>query len=211
LSVLVVQTGIGPACARRALEWVLSRPAFGGVAYRPRLIVSAGFSGALADGYRVGDLVVAHEVSSATGQCWPATWPGKLDGVWQPPLRRGRIVTASHLVATTEEKTALGKQTGAVAVDMECAAIAELCTRHGVPFGCVRVISDDVATAVSPGLARVLSAGRVSLGRLGLALVRSPRMVGELWRLSRQTRLAAHQLSLALGELLSGTPAEKEP
>ena len=44
-----------------------------------------------------------------------------------------------------------------------------------------------------------------ALAWLGLAVLRRPWMVGELWRLAGATRHAARQLSLALGEVLTLT------
>ena len=110
-----------------------------------------------------------------------------------------------HLVATAEEKQALGLRHAALAVDMEAATVAQFCQRHGVPFGSVRAISDDMRTTVSPQLATVLRAGRVSLPRILAALVRRPSLAPELMRFARQTRLAGQRLATALGELLTLT------
>jgi hypothetical protein len=88
---------------------------------------------------------------------------------------------------------------------MEGATVAQVCTAAGIPFGSVRVISDEARTALSPRLASLLSGGRVSVLRLLGLLARSPSSVGELWRLGRDTRHAAEQLGKALGELLTLT------
>jgi hypothetical protein len=109
------------------------------------------------------------------------------------------------MVTDPGEKRALGERYGAAAVDMETAAVARACGRAGVPFGCVRAISDDVDTPLSPRLAALLAGGRVSPLRLLGQVARAPGLVGELWRLARQTRLAARQLGRALGELLTLT------
>jgi adenosylhomocysteine nucleosidase len=206
LSVLVVETGIGPTRACKALEWLLSRPVLENVPYRPKVVLSAGFSGALQPGLAVGDIVLATEVIDTEGEHWPATWPGELPpGEWRPPIRRGRVLAASHLVGDPAQKQALGEKHEAVAVDMESATLARLCSKQGVPFGCVRVISDGMNTPLSPKLVSVLAGGRVAYGRLFWNVLKSPRLMGELWRLARQTRFAAEQLGRALGELLTLT------
>ena len=69
----------------------------------------------------------------------------------------------------------------------------------------MRAISDDMRTTLSPQLATVLRAGRVSLPRILAALVRRPGLVTEFVRLARQTHLAAERLGTALGELLTLT------
>jgi adenosylhomocysteine nucleosidase len=206
LTVLVLETGIGPGAAETAAKWLLNAPKLGEVPYRPRVVLSAGFAGALRPGVQVGDVLLATEVVDPGGQCWPATWPGVLpEGEWRPPLHRVRVLTTTDLVATAEDKRGLGERYQASAVDMESAVFARLCRQHGVPFGCVRAVSDEVETPLSPQLASLLSGGRVAPMRLLGAIVASPRLTGELWRLARSTRRAASQLGKALGELLTLT------
>ncbi len=206
LSVLVVETGIGPARAEAVLTWLLGAPKLGDVPYRPRVVLSAGFAGALQPGRAVGDVILATEVVDAAGTCWPATWPAEPPaGEWRPPLHRERLLTLDRLVGSPEEKEALGRQHQAAAVDMESAAVARLCQKHGVPFGCVRAVSDDLRMPLSPRLVSLLAGGRVSLPRVAAALATSPGLVGELWRLARHTRVAADNLGKALGELLTLT------
>jgi adenosylhomocysteine nucleosidase len=206
LTVLVLETGVGPAAVESALGWALGEPLFGGVPYRPRVVLSAGFSGALRPGLRVGDLVLATDVVDEKGNHWPATWPADLGpGDWRPPLHRGRLLGVPDLVADPVRKRGLGAQHQALGVDMETATVARLCGRAGVPFGCLRAISDDGDTALSPKLAGILHRGRVAPWRLAGTLLRRPAIVGELWRLARDTRRAARQLALGLGGLLTLT------
>jgi adenosylhomocysteine nucleosidase len=206
LTVLVLETGVGPDRARRASDWLLSAPVLENVPYRPKLIVAAGFCGALTEGRQVGDVVLATEVLDADGTSWPVTWPGELPaGEWHPPLHRERLLTVPRLAGTSQEKAALAARHGAAVVDMESAVLARACRERNVPFGCVRAVSDDCRTPLSPALVSVLGDGRVGPLRLLAAVGRSPRLVGEMWRLARQTRLAADRLSKALGELLTLT------
>lgn len=206
LTVLVVHCGIGAANMGRAVQWLLEAPKLDNLPYRPKLILSAGFAGALQDGFAVGDVILATEIVDAGGQSWPATWPQQpLSGAWQPPIHRGRLLTTSKLVATPEEKRALGKQHDAVGVDMESAALAKECHRAGIPFGSLRAISDDVHTGLSPQLVQMLSGDRVSPWRIFTTLLRSPGMVPELLRLAKKTRFAGERLGVALGELLTLT------
>jgi adenosylhomocysteine nucleosidase len=206
LPILALETGLGPDRAGAAVDWVLGSPLFGNLPYRPRVVLSAGFAGGLGADSRVGDIVLATEIVDSQANCWPTTWPERLPaGRWQPPLRRGRIVTVPALASTSDDKSALAERSGAVAVDMESAVLARRCQERGVPFGCVRAISDDVHTSLSPALAAVLSGSRVAPLRLLVALARSPGLIREARRLARDTRHAADRLSQALGELLTLT------
>jgi adenosylhomocysteine nucleosidase len=123
-------------------------------------------------------------------------------GALVPSLRVGdvvkspRILTVDHLVTDPAEKCRLGESHDAV--DMESAAVAQVCAENGVRFLAVRAVSDTVDTALSPELVRLLSGGNVSVRRAGVALVRKPRLLGEFLRLARDTKLAARCLADAL-------------
>src|SRR4051794_19545417 len=96
LSVLVVETGMGAERVTAALEWLLSRPKLGDVPYRPKVVIAAGFAGALQETFVVGDVLLATDVVDADGNAWPATWPGELPaGEWRPPLHRARLLTTA--------------------------------------------------------------------------------------------------------------------
>src|SRR5262245_6071991 len=99
LTVLVVETGVGPEKMGKALDWLLAEPKLDNLLYRPKLVLSAGFAGALQEGQNVGDLVLATEVEDEVGTRWPTTWPGELPpGPWEPALHRGQLLTASRLI-----------------------------------------------------------------------------------------------------------------
>jgi purine-nucleoside phosphorylase len=190
----------------KALTWLVRKPSLKGVPYLPRVVICAGYSGALTANLRVGDVILATQVISVDGKSWKTTWPTELPaGEWHPPLHRGTIVTCSHLVGKPAEKRALGEKYDALAVDMESAVVAHACRRQGVPFACVRVISDEVGTSLSPALLGLLSDSRVSPVRVVTSIARSPGIIGPLWQLAKASRLASRQLAKALGELLTLT------
>ena len=198
--VLVVETGVGQATVARVLDWLLAKPQLDGVPYEPRLIVFAGFAGALTDALHIADFIAAAEVVDEHGHSWRTTWP---------PQRRGRLLTVDLLTATPEEKRRRGVRHQADAVEMESAHFAARCTEAGVPFGCVRAISDEVTTELSPALVSLLSGGSASLWRVLKMLVRHPGMLPELLRLARDTKLASSRLGQTLVQLLA--PGQKFP
>lgn len=206
LSVLVIETGVGQANVGRALDWLLAGPKFDGVPYVPKLLLFAGFAGALTDGLHVGDIVLADEVMDEHGGRWPTTWPETLpEGRWTPPLQRGRILTVDRLIATPEDKLRLGESHQAVAVEMESAVFAARCTQAGRPFACVRAISDDIRLPISQAVMTLLEDGVVSPWHVLKLLIQKPLLLPELLRLARDTKRASAQLALALGELLTLT------
>jgi len=203
LTVLMLETGLGAAAMETALRWCLNTPRFDTAPYRPRFVLSAGFSGALQPGQRVGDLILATEVVDQQGNCWPTYCP---DYLAAEVHSRGRLLTVTELAGDPRTKQRLGERYEAMAVDMETAVVARLCQEHGIPFACLRVISDDLNTPLSPHLVELLRRGRVSPLRLAWTVLRHPSLIQELWRLAGQTRFAAGRLS-AIGRRLSADPS----
>ncbi|HVS34021.1 MAG TPA: hypothetical protein VMS17_00465 [Gemmataceae bacterium] len=153
-------------------------------------------------GLCVGDLILADSVCDVetgfatdvpTVPCAAAQW------------RRGRLLTVASLVGRPEEKGRLAERSGAVAVDMESAVVARMCHAAGVPFACLRVISDDVDTPLSKALLDLVGAGRVRVGRLAGAVLRRPGLIAELIRLASHTRTAARRLAEGLEEFLNSS------
>ncbi len=133
----------------------------------------------------VGDVLLADEIVDVTGGRWLTTWP---DRSLAPALRRGRLLTTAELVASPAEKRRLGVLHQAQAVDMEAAHVAARCARHGVPFGCVRAISDHVDMPLSAALVALLAGGRASPQRVVAALLRRPALACELCALARHAQ-----------------------
>jgi adenosylhomocysteine nucleosidase len=188
---VVLETGIGADRASTAARWVLDHQ-------NPRLVVACGFAGALSPNLHVGDVLLASEVVEPDdGLHWRTAVPAELGD-----LPVGRLVTVKQLAGRPAAKRSLARQTGAVMVDMESAAIAEACQERRVPCAVVRAISDELDTELSHRLVALLSGGRASPLRVLAAVARSPRLAVELWRLARDTRLAARGLADALHKLV---------
>jgi nucleoside phosphorylase len=205
-SLLSVETGIGRKAMALALSEVLAEPRIGEARYRPQCVILAGFSGALHDDLRPGDLVLASSVVDEHGEDWPRTWRC---GAKQN-LQQGRVLTVDSIVAEPARKRELGRRHDALAVDMESAVAARLCHQQRVPFACLRAISDGTDIALSADLIGALSTGAPKPGKILRLVARRPAVVGELVTLARNTRLAARNLATALHELLSDEARDLE-
>jgi len=75
-----------------------------------------------------------------------------------PQMHRGLIVSGDRFVSTTAESQALhGALPDALAVEMEGAAVAQVCSDYGVPFTAVRTISDRADDAAHTDFNRFIS------------------------------------------------------
>ncbi len=184
---LLVQSGMGAQAALRALDWALQR--------RPGRVVVAGFCGGLDERLEVGALLQPDEVCDEHGTTWPV-----------PPAPRiglaGRLVSVDRPVLGAAGRQALRGGSGAAAVDLEAAAAVGLLRQRGIPFACLKAVSDDVRHGLPEDLAAALDGERVRPGRLLRAVVVRPGLLAELWRLARDSRLAARRLADGVGRLL---------
>jgi len=165
--------------------------------HRPRLLVTAGFAGALDPAFARGALVVIDRVLRAGEP------PLELAAL--PPLTgaRGTIVTVDRPVADPAAKRALRESTGAALVDMESHAVASAGVTHGIPCVGIRVVSDAADERLPPEVA-ALARPQSPWRRLGAAvggIGRRPGAVVDLWRLWEHAVVDSRRLGTALAEL----------
>lgn len=78
------------------------------------------------------------------------------DGHWptHPPLAarlgtvNGALYSGGAVLATAEDKEKLFGRTGALAVDLESAAVAETAARHALPFAVLRAVCDPASRSL---------------------------------------------------------------
>lgn len=115
----VLRSGMGPQAAERALVRALrEEPVPGGTA-----VLAAGFCAGLVDGLRPGDLVVAEETRDETGAT-ECTGAALLAEALAPygTVHTGTLAGSARIVRGVG-RAALHEATGAVAADMESAAV----------------------------------------------------------------------------------------
>jgi adenosylhomocysteine nucleosidase len=80
-------------------------------------------------------------------------------GLATPKLHRGLVVSGDRFVSTAAESEALRRDLPeALAVEMEGAAVAQVCHDYGVPFAAVRTISDRADDAAHTDFLRFVAA-----------------------------------------------------
>jgi adenosylhomocysteine nucleosidase len=180
---VVTVGGIGKKAARHATEVVIEH-------VQPDTLISAGVAGALRSELRVGDVRTAREVIDAES--------GK-----RYPLKDGDcvLVTASA-ISGHGEKRSLGQHWSADLVDMEASAVADAAREHGLEFVAVKAVSDEL-DFVMPPLARFVNEdGEFSTASFVAFLAVRPQWWSAVKELSRNTRLAAMNLSRAIEHLI---------
>ena len=189
----VVGHGIGQARARAVARRALDTMP------RPEMIIATGVAGALSSGLGPGDLVLADRILVIRAEGRDAE---EVIAVEQPHLRTigrslklagveyatGAMLTAHRVLASSAEKRGTKSVTGAIAVDMETAAIAAEAAARAIPFIAIRAILDDVDEDVTgaemadeEGRVRPLAATSYLMRNPG-AMLKLPRMIRNLSR-----------------------------
>jgi nucleoside phosphorylase len=180
--VTVAHTGMGLEAAAAAAEALLT-------SVRPAWQMSGGFAGALDPRLRVGDVVVAENFCSPT-------LLARLDVA----ATRGALVSRARPAELVAEKAALHRETGALAVDMETAAIAAACHHAGIPMLALRAISDTAHEPLPAPLAEWfdLARQRPRPRRLLAYLWRRPSAIRPFVRFVRGLPVARRALTTAM-------------
>ena len=202
---LLAVSGIGGAAAARAAERLIAAGA--------SALVSWGVAGALDPQLAVGTVCLPSEVIAADGAryCTAPHWRGWLAELVaaRRPVARGRLLTRSQAIDTAAAKALAHGTTGAVAVDMESGAIAQVAAAHGLPFLAVRVIVDAAADRVPGAVAAASRAGEVRIARLLWSLMLSPADIAPLVGLARRYRVATRSLRAVAGLGMLAPPSRE--
>jgi hypothetical protein len=173
-----VANGPGRRLARQAVESAGPPASFDA-------LVSVGLCGALDEGLGIASIVVADAVNGV-----PVAEPHMAGN-----MVRGPIASVDYVAGTVEEKRRL-RTSGAIAVEMEAAAVHEKALEAGRPFFAVKAVSD----TADEGFTLDLNAARDVEGRFNVMQIlgqafRSPvKGFPELIRLKRNGERAVTAL-----------------
>jgi adenosylhomocysteine nucleosidase len=202
---LVVESGMGFDNAARAAEALMSGDC-------PDLLISAGFCGGIALELHVGDVVVAKEIIIANAGGFEEI-PVLLSAIGQNFVARqagegkraigGTFVSASVITSKSRLAAMLSGQYPHPVVEMESGAIAIVAAENNIPLLAIRAVSDSADEELGFSLEELCDSGlrRIRIHKVLLTVLRKPRIIPQLVRLSRSSRSAAQSLTAALSRL----------
>jgi nucleoside phosphorylase len=127
--IVIARSGMGAAKSEKMAARIIEE-------YKPDLIISAGFCGALVDELKVGDVIVSD-------------------------LKDRKLFCSPKPLFTCEEKTAAFHKEGAVVVDMESSGVAEAAAKAGVKYLAVKAVSDTLLEELPRSLLGFFSVPRL--------------------------------------------------
>ena len=176
------------------------------VSHGAMALISWGLAGSLESGVTPGTVLVPARVVDAEGTEMPVAHP------WRKALvealstafnvSEGALVSVDEVLENRTKKTAAALRFGAVACDMESAAIGSVARAAGVPFVVLRVIADAAADTLPRQVSLWVDSDGNRLMRPVLAAVLDPRQWKPLWVIARRFQLARASL-LAIAQQLS--------
>jgi len=202
---LLVASGIGFDNAAKAAETLLRDG-------HPDLLVSAGFCGGIGQELQAGDVVVAKKIIIA-GESGFEEVPVVLSPIGQTFAARqaavgqrivgGTFVSTAVITSKAHLAAMLSGSCQNPVVEMESAAVAIVAAENSIPLLAIRAVSDTAAEELEFSLDEFCGPDmrRIRIGKVLQTILRKPRIIAQLLRLSRSSRKAADSLTVALSRL----------
>ena len=193
-----------PRWARKGAERLLSEGA--------SELVSFGIAGGLDPERAPGDLILPERIVTPDDEaidCDPAARSRWQRTAAETGLRYsgGSLIGSAQAVVSVADKRRLHVSSGAVAVDMESFAVAQVASEAGVPFTAVRAVSDPAGRPLPRlVLGSIAPDGTPRIGHLVRRACLSPWEVPALFRLRRDTDAALASLGRLIGGFGAGLP-----
>jgi len=190
--VVVIRSGVGSENAAAATAALIA-------GHRPRFVISAGLAGGLQSHIKCGDIVMPDAIVAEDGRRLAINLRVPA-GEQSAGLHVGPLLTIDHVAFKADQKRQLGRQQGALAVDMETLGVAEVCQREKQRFLAIRVISDGVDDELPPDVERLIRK-KTWMRRVSAAagtIMRRPSTVKDLWRFRETAHICSRRLATFL-------------
>jgi purine-nucleoside phosphorylase len=192
---LLAANGAGPKLASRCVEVALRATSMAELSSsKLEAVVSTGICGALEAAVQERDILIASKVLAADDgkefECRPVNCSAS--------YTQGIIVSTNHVAGDATEKKKLAA-TGAVGVEMESAGVAERTATAGLPFCCIKVVTDILDEEFIMDFNKMRTTdGRFSRGKIVSYAFTHPGVMPRLFQLKRRSEDAADALGAFL-------------
>lgn len=159
-------------------------------------LISAGWAGGLREDLTSGSAYsVSGVIDASTGE--------RLEAAAQTETNSPELwLVTSPKAADFKEKQRLAAAYQAALVDMEAAGVARLAQARGIPFYCIKGISDGYSDQLPDFNCFISPNGRLQMGRIVVFSLLSPWHWRALIRMGENSNKAAHAIAESLFDLL---------
>lgn len=179
----------------------------------PDMLVSVGFCGGISPELRVGDVVVALGLTVVTEHILDTVPIEILAAIQQLAASRavdgcrvfgGLFVSTPVIVPKGRLAAMLPADASFPVVEMESAAIATVALHQNIPFAGIRSVSDPLDEEFGFSLDEFCDDRmRIRIPKVLLTVARKPRIIPQLVRLARNSRIAEVALARTIGQFLA--------
>lgn len=196
--ILLIRSGVGPVNAGNAVKLLLENGA--------QAIISWGCAAALAQSLKPGDLTLPQDLVTGDQQrlSIDSKWHRHALALLSPQvnIHTGSLAETHHIISTRHEKQAMHELTGAIALDMESAAVAKTAAEAGVPCLVIRTIADPADMDLPAAVSYAMNAsGTVEIKKLFRFLAIHPGQLPALGKLALSFHAAARTLKSIAAQL----------
>ena len=192
---LLAANGAGPKLASRCVEVALRATSMAELsASKLEAVVSTGLCGGLESALHERDILVASKILAADDGTEFECRAVDCSASYTP----GPIVSTNRVASNSIEKKQLA-ETGAAGVEMEAAGVAKRTAMAGLPFCCIKVVTDtlDEELVMDFNTMRTTD-GRFSRGKIVSYALTHPGVLPRLFQLKRRSEDAADALGAFL-------------
>jgi adenosylhomocysteine nucleosidase len=179
----------------------------------PEMLLSSGFCGGITPNLKVGDLVMATSLMVVSGTLVeevPAKIHATCGSFVISQAEEGNRVFGGLFASTPaimqKARLSLLLPPGFQfhVVEMESAAVATAAMKNGIPFAGIRAVSDPFDEELDFSLDELCDGQmRIRIPQVLLTIMRKPRIVPQLVRLARNSRIAGVSLGKAVEQFLT--------
>lgn len=186
-------SGIGPQAACTAATMLVEHGA--------AALLSWGCAGALSKNLAPGDLLIPRAVLAENGKILhpDSIWRKRLTTQLSSTLKwhEDMLVESGKMISGIEEKQTVAHTSGAIAVDMESAAIGRVARQAGIPFMVIRAVADSADEALPSCIVKMTPDNKqLQTRHLLPALISQPGLWPAMIRLGLHFRTATHTLGI---------------
>ena len=169
-------------------------------------LISWGVAGGICKSVHSGDLILAKAVTNQEKIYKISNkWHRKIENHFHNSFCKilsGDIVSTKKICATSIEKTKLFKETGALAIDMESFAMAEIAKTNNLDFIIIRSIADDANLNLPEAvIENIDNFGRLKIVKFIISCLLRPTQISKIILLAKNYKKALKSLKKISVEL----------
>ncbi|MCL2761334.1 MAG: hypothetical protein FWD70_06790 [Desulfuromonadales bacterium] len=196
--------GMGPKNAYNCAKAIIE-------AENPEAILNIGFCGAITENLRIGDIILGERIFSYSNGIFNEALTSKKFGEAFSEKHiqacSGSFISSSEVVDKHEILKIIPKEILNPVLEMETAAVAEVCEKFNVPLMAIRSVSDQATEEIDFKISDITDENyKIKISKVILALIRKPPLLMQFIRLAKNSKKAATTLKDTVTKIIEQTP-----